>query len=198
MLGWAIVASYHGCMREGPANFNYPYQNIGNYLKRIRERLSESVGEVSASVEIDITMLNNIESGHMLPSEEILILLMSHFDLDEPEAQRLLKLAGYGSDSTSNEPQIDDAKQQLFALVPFDSRIQYAEHTEISANENGITISFMQQNMNGQNVPAARIGLSKTHAKKLIHLLEQALSPVNQKPRLLNPPSNIKSHPAKN
>lgn len=171
----------------------YPYKNVGNYLKHTREKLSESVAEVSGAVEIDIQDLNNIEAGLELPSEEILLLMVSHFDLSEQEAEKIFRLAGYVSENRQRDDLAnDDAAKQILAILS-DTRVLYSDNSEILVNDSGLTISFMQQSMDGKSVPATRVGLSKTHAEKLMNLLNQALHPVPKQPRMLMQPKHKKS-----
>lgn len=171
----------------------YPYKNVGNYLKHTREKLSESVAEVSGAVEIDIDTLNNIECGRELPSEEILLLMVSHFGLSEKEAEKVFKLAGYANESKEHDEQSSEELAKVFALLPIDARVLYSDNSEILVNDSGLTISFMQQTMEGKSVPAARVGLSRTHAEKLMNLLNQALHPAPQQPRLLAQPKHQKT-----
>lgn len=166
----------------------YPYKNIGNYLKHTREKLSESVAEVSGAVEIDVDTLNNIECGRELPSEEILLLMVSHFGLSEQEAEKVFKLAGYANQLKERDEQQTDDLAKVFALLPIDSRVLYSDNSEILVNDSGLTISFMQQNMEGKSVPAARVGLSHAHAEKLMNLLNRALNPKAPEPKLLSAP----------
>lgn len=170
----------------------YPYKNIGNYLKHTRENLSESVAEVSGAVEIDIDMLTSIECGLELPSEEILLLLVSHFGLEESEAQKVFNLAGYTHENRQrDELANEDIAKQIYALLPHTTQVLYSDNSEILINDSGLTISFMQQDMSGKSLPAARIGMSRHHAEKLHNLLGQALHPAKQQPKLLAQPKHV-------
>ena len=71
-----------------------PYETLGSQLRRLRERNRESVAEVSGAVEIDETELSKIESGTDRPSEDILLLLISHFAVEDDKAAELWQLAG--------------------------------------------------------------------------------------------------------
>ena len=73
----------------------YPYRKIGFRIRKLREATSETIAEVSASVEIEPEMLANIETGKTRPSEDVLVLLMNHFDIKDTAATKLWELAGY-------------------------------------------------------------------------------------------------------
>src|SRR5690349_9860745 len=75
-----------------------PYKTIGWHLKFAREQLKESLAEVSGAVEIDEKTLISIENGLRRPSEDVLLLLISHLGLDDAEATSLWELAGYSDD----------------------------------------------------------------------------------------------------
>ena len=76
---------------------NLPYKSLGLKLQRIRQKKNHSISEVSGSVEIDEKMLISIEEGKFRPSEDILLLLIAHFTIDDNEASKIWELAGYES-----------------------------------------------------------------------------------------------------
>src|SRR5664279_6184040 len=76
-------------------NKQLPFEPLGTQLKRLREVKSESLAEVSGAVEIDEKDLTRIETGHERPSEDILLLLISHFGVQDDKAAELWELAGY-------------------------------------------------------------------------------------------------------
>jgi transcriptional regulator with XRE-family HTH domain len=67
-------------------NKQLPYKPLGAILRHLRERNRESVAEVSGAVEIDETALGRIEAGSERPSEDILLLLISHFSVEDDKA----------------------------------------------------------------------------------------------------------------
>ena len=79
-----------------------PYETLGTQLRKLRERKRESVAEVCGAVEIDEKDLSLIETGTERPSEDILLLLISHFALEDDKAAELWQLAGY------DKPQADE------------------------------------------------------------------------------------------
>ena len=60
--------------------------SFGDYLRGIRNKRRETLADVSGAVEIDVMMLDRIESGSLQPSEDMLMLLISHYNLKEDEA----------------------------------------------------------------------------------------------------------------
>jgi transcriptional regulator with XRE-family HTH domain len=156
----------------------FPYKKIGNYLKQKREHLNESLAEVSGAVEIDTDTLAKIETGSILPNEDILLLLASHLQIAESEANKLLKLAGYAN---SDDPEVtvvspeDQIARQILAILPSENRITYIDQTEVRVTKNGVILNFQQPGIDGRQVSIQRIGISKQHAQKMIRLLDKAL-----------------------
>src|SRR6266705_3475310 len=72
-----------------------PFKSLGERLKGLRQKLQESVAEVSGAVEIEEKALERMEQGYERPSEDILLLLINHFNIQDDEAAGLWKLAGY-------------------------------------------------------------------------------------------------------
>lgn len=92
----------------------------------MRERLSESVAEVSGAVEIEEDALERIEQGIERPSEEILMLLMSHFNMQDTEAVQIWELAGYdrnfGPDVSTGITDDFSAVKPMVMLLALDVR----------------------------------------------------------------------------
>ncbi len=162
------------------------HNKIGEYLKHKRETLNESLAEVSGAVEIDIDTLQRIETGAENPSEDILVLLMSHFDVDESEARRLLALAGY-KEEAQDQPFDEQMAKQIFMLMPLNTQVMYADNVEVTVSEHGVVVSFLQPGPNGQAMPISRIGMSQALCEKLITTIEAAQKPAQ--PRLLSEPA---------
>lgn len=155
----------------------YPYKNIGERLKKRRQQVHESVAEVSGAVEIDAEQLRKIENGAVLPSEDILLLLISHLDIKEKEARTIFEQAGYSKQVNNDQSQSIDEQliKQMLMIIPFDNRILYSDLVNISANDNGVVMNFMQNTGNPQLNSIARIGMSVEHAKKMHSLLGDIL-----------------------
>src|ERR1700748_2828432 len=84
-------------------NRRVPYETLGSQLRHLRERNRESMAEVSGAVEIDETELSKIEAGAERPSEDILLLLISHFAVEDDKAAELWQLAGYDRQEDERE-----------------------------------------------------------------------------------------------
>lgn len=166
-----------------------PYKVLGNRLRKLRVEAQKSLLEVAGAIEIDDLTLQQIESGMQLPEEEILALLISHFDVDEPEADKLWSLAGY----SKKEPIVEEQLlKQVMMVIPMDNRVVYSDDVKIDASRKGVVIEFnMSAGGTSQNV--SRIGMSMEQAKSLYmqlgSSLHAALKP--QAPRQLPPSTKI-------
>lgn len=165
-------------MSEGLAK-QFPYRTLGYQLHSLREKKNQTLIEVSGAVEIDAESLLNIERGSVLPSEDILLLLISYFGLQNEAALKLWKLAGYDKLLDASQPDSDFLSQQsAVLLLPIDARIIYSDSVQIKKNDHGIVMNFMQsggQN-GGQPTPISRVGMSREHAQNVINLLQKVLS----------------------
>ena len=154
-----------------------PFKQLGERLKTIRQKLHESVSEVSGAVEIDEPMLQQIEQGNQRPSEDILMLLISHFGMHDDEAAGLWQLAGYDQlRSHDHDTNNDDPNGRATILVmAVDPRVIYSDGVQVSANRNGVVISFSQANGMSNSLTTARIGMSREQAGAVIRTLQEAL-----------------------
>lgn len=171
-------------MNDG-AKKNLPYQPLGSRLKRLREKLQETVAEVSGAVEIDTDVLEKIEQGKDRPSEDILELLISHFDIQEDDAGNLWKLAGYERD--------DAETVASMVVLPMDARIIYTDMLNVMVNDRGVVLQFMQgTGPHNPPVAVARLGMSKEHARGIIELLQKTLA--KSEPKALPPSTEPSSN----
>lgn len=173
-------------MREGQ-----PFRAIGRKLKSLREQANKTLLEVSGAIEIDATTLEAIESGQKQPEEDILALLISHFELKDSESDKLWELAGY-----KNDPQ--DAKKpnqfeeqllkQVMVIMPFDNKASYVDGANIEANKNGLVINFR---LGDGPQSIAKIGMSLETAKQLVEQLNEQINQAHMQKtqKLLAPPS---------
>jgi transcriptional regulator with XRE-family HTH domain len=154
-----------------------PYQPLGSQLKDLRERNRESVAEVSGAVEIDETDLANIESGLDRPSEDILLLLISHFAVADDKAAELWQLAGYDkAEDEHDAPSQQGGNRSQTLMVMIDPRVMYTDSVEVVANSQGVVLNFSQNaGQNGQPLTVSRIGMSRDQAKMVMGILHQAL-----------------------
>lgn len=170
-------------IRMADINREFPYKTLGSRLKNTREKLRESLAEVSGAVEIELDTLTEIEQGKHRPSEDILLLLISHFALKEDEATKLWELAGYEKVDGATSMIADesgDLKNSVM-VMPVDVRIAYTDMAHVVANQHGVVVNFMQTNGPGnQPLVISRLGMSKDHAKSLIELLQRTIAGVDQ------------------
>jgi transcriptional regulator with XRE-family HTH domain len=157
-----------------------PYKTLGARLRGMRESLRESLAEVAGSVEIEIDVLSLIEQGTDRPSEDILLLLISHFAVKEDEATKLWELAGYDQSDTgiinlANDP--EGIIKNSVMVMPMDARIMYTDMAHVMINNHGVVMNFMQSaGPNSQPLVVSRLGMSREHAESLLELLQQTLS----------------------
>jgi len=174
-----------------------PYQTLGNHLRYLREQQMESLAEVSGAVEIDETLLERIEAGHVRPSEDILLLLISHFNMQDQEAVQLWELAGYdGSERRQQEELVQEVLQghkSAVFVVAMDTRTAYTDSVNIESNAAGIVMRFGQLNSKRQAQPVANVGMSYEQAEQVLQQLQIALlrNRYLRNPRQLPPPSDV-------
>lgn len=164
-----------------------PYEALGNKLKDIREHLRESVAEVSGAVEIDEKKMSRIEAGFERPSEDVLLLLISHFNVHDDKAAELWQLAGYDKSKDQNDDQNHAMKNTMMIVI--DPRVMYSDDVEIVANNQGVIVNFSQTSGTNNNpLTIARIGMSHDQAKMVMSALHQALYDLEnpQNPRQLS------------
>lgn len=151
-----------------------PFKNLGEKLKIIRQKLHESVAEVSGAVEIDEQRLERIEQGHERPSEDILLLLINHFGMQDDDAATLWQLAGYDQPGSESDEQPPNSRTMVM-IMAVDPRIIYSDGVQVTANNNGVVLNFAQGVGTPQALTTARIGMSREHAASLIQTLQRAL-----------------------
>jgi len=154
-----------------------PYVNLGRHLRYVREQSKESLSEVSGAVEIDEQQLERIEAGLERPSEDILLLLISHFGVRDREAVQLWELGNYDTDlpeviNTEGQPL---AGKPMIMLLAVDMRTMYSDGLDINVNQAGINLNFTQSMGQSQANPVARVGMSHQQAEKVIRAMQQAL-----------------------
>jgi transcriptional regulator with XRE-family HTH domain len=155
-----------------------PYKTLGTMLRRLRERNSESVAEVSGAVEIEESVLDRIENGSERPSEDILLLLISHFSVEDDKAAEMWQLAGYDKGSAEEEPEREthSSSRHQTMMIMVDPRVMYSDSMEVTVNQKGVVLNFSQvAGQNDQPLTVARIGMSHAQAKLVMSALHQAL-----------------------
>ncbi len=166
-----------------------PYKTLGWHLKFAREQLKESLAEVSGAVEIEADALDKIEQGKSCPSEDILLLLITHLGLEDAEANSLWHLAGY------SDQDIDASHDQVALTMPNELRIIYTDMLHVMVNDYGIVMNFMQGGgLGSQPLAVSRVGMSKKQARRVIDILQKSLAKPQHKskPRYLPAPKKHK------
>lgn len=151
---------------------NAPFTTLGKHLKYLREQQDQSLAEVSGAVEIDARKLELIEAGRERPSEDILLLMISHFDMDEQAAVRLWELADYGDELPD---QIKQENKPVVMLLATDTRTQYSDGVEVNANKAGLTLQFTQANGQDSAITVSKVGMSLEQARQVVRELERAM-----------------------
>lgn len=167
-----------------------PFKKLGEKLKTLRQKMHESVAEVSGAVEIDEPTLLRIEQGNERPAEDILMLLINHFDMQEDEAAALWRLAGY-------EPPVMEEKERdrvrdndessnrsAILVMAVDPRIIYSDGVQVTASPNGVVVSFSQSSGTPNMLTTAKIGMSREQAYAVIRTLQDAMT--RSEPRQLS------------
>ncbi len=158
-------------------NTTSPFRPLGKKLKALRNRANETLAEASGAVEIDVRQLASYELGQARPSEDVLLLLISHFGALDDDAVRVWELAGYGTSKlpivhmVSGEPPM----QQVSASM--DSRILFTDVVDVVVSNYGVVMNFMQS-AGPTNKPAivAKVGMSREHAKSILRILQITLA----------------------
>ncbi|HET9850188.1 MAG TPA: helix-turn-helix transcriptional regulator [Candidatus Saccharimonadales bacterium] len=168
-----------------------PYRGLGKRLKVLRTRAKESLAEASGAVEIDVKQLADYELGQDRPSEDVLLLLISHFDAGDDEAIKLWELAGYGTQKNSASHQAGDNKD---ASQP---KILFTDIVDVTVNNYGVVMNFMQGAGSGAKAESiARVGMSREHAKSVLQILQITLAQTeNNLKSLSNKMTNSETSP---
>lgn len=158
-----------------------PFRPLGRRLKALRVGAKETLAEVSGSVEIDVREMAAYELGQSRPSEEILLLLISHFNAQDEEAVRLWSLAGYGVNNVSILQVPDNAHQVHLAIPQAENPILFTDIVDVTVNNYGVVMNFMQNSGPGkQPASVSRIGMSREHAKSVMQILQTTLNQTQQ------------------
>jgi hypothetical protein len=164
----------------------YPFRTLGQRLKVIRQKLQETVDEVSGAIEIDSTLLKRYEQGLERPGEDILMLLISHFEMQEIEAAALWQLAGYEMPLGEQDFPDEVMDRSMVLVMAIDPRVIYSDGLQVTANDSGVVFNFTQGGGKRQLV-SARIGMSREQAGNVLHVLQSVLQQPGR--HLLPPPT---------
>lgn len=165
---------------------------LGTHLKYVREQQKQTLAEVSGAVEIDPDTLERIEAGAERPHEDILLLLISYFDIQDQEAVQLWELAGYDGDvpdKLRSPEELPLNSKNMVMLLAVDMRTMYSDGLDIEATDAGLTLNFTQVSLKQVDSSVARIGMSYEQTEKVIAQLQQALlkHKYNRGPKRLPP-----------
>lgn len=151
-----------------------PYRTLGKQLKALRTRVNESLAEASGAVEIDVRELASYELGKSRPTEDVLLLLISHFGAKDDEAVKLWETAGYGADKIpasrmTNKGAHTEGKSE-------EARVVYTDVVDIMVNNYGVVMNFMQAGPGNSANSVSKVGMSREHAKSVLKILQMTLT----------------------
>jgi len=151
-----------------------PYKSLGLHLKYVREQKSETLAEAAGAVEIDIETLERYESGLECPAEDVLMLMIDHFDVRDQEAVQLWESAGYtrSTENRGRSPLENIEKGTAVVVLALDMRTQYTDGIEVTAGKNGIVVQFTQ---GSEPQPVAKLGMSYDQAQEVLKTLQLAV-----------------------
>ena len=178
---------------------NKPFKPLGGHLKYLRELSHQSLAEVSGAVEIDEATLERFEAGIERPPEDVLLLLVSYFDMKDHEAVQLWELAGYDGEvpeqiRPSSDVNVDH--KNVVMLLAMDVRTVYTDHLEVATNHAGVTLSFAQTTASNKTAPVARLGMSYEQAIQVVNNLQLALLKAKYQPDTkFLPPADSTNYP---
>ena len=158
-----------------------PFIALGSALRAMRLRAKESVAEVSSAVEVPVERVGSFENGESRPSEDVLDLIISHYNLPDKEADKLWELAGYDKKpEVTNYEDFATGKQPMM-ILPIDARIVYTDTVHVLVNDFGVVINFLQNNgTTNQPIIVSRVGMSKQHAESVLEVLQKTLNQSKQ------------------
>lgn len=171
---------------------NAPFTTLGRHLKYVRQQLDQSLAEVSGAVEIDEQRLERIEAGEERPTEDILLLLISHFGMQEQQALQLWELADYGDELPDQIKQDVDQviNKSVVMLLTADTRAIYSDGVDVVVTKAGLTINFTQSGGPTASTPVSRVGMSIEQAEEVARILNQAVLRAKYGGGKLLPPGN--------
>jgi transcriptional regulator with XRE-family HTH domain len=172
-----------------------PFRTLGRQLKALRNRANESIAEASGAVEIEAEKLASFELGQARPTEDVLLLLISHFGAKDDEAVRLWEMAGYGLDKI---PVTHNANEELIvpAAQSLEPRVLFTDIVDVTVNNYGVVMNFMQGGSpNAKPVSVARVGMSREHAKSVLEILRLTIDQTEQNIKNLSQNSTKETAP---
>ena len=153
------------------------YIALGKRLKFARETKHQSLAEVSGAVEIDEALLERIEQGLERPDEDVLLLLIQYFEIQDIEALRIWEMGNYGTAvPDSLKPDIDlGSTNKVIMLLPPDARTVYSDGLDVMVNNAGMTLDFTQTTGPNQKISVAKIGMGLEQAQAVVEVIQRVL-----------------------
>src|SRR3989344_9625317 len=141
-----------------------PFKPLGKKLKELRSLANESLGEASGAVEIDVRVLASYELGQSRPSEDVLLLLLSHFGVKDDEAVKLWEVADYSMAKIPAIHVMSDTANQAGA-----TQVLFTDIVDVMVNNYGVVMNFMQNTgPTSQPETVAKAGMSREHARSVL------------------------------
>lgn len=151
-------------------NLGSPYSALGRRLRVLRTDAKETLSDVAGAVEIEVRQLAAFEIGQSCPTQDVMLLLVSHFNVADEEAVKLWELAGYHLEKKPTEQSTDDHKTHT-------DKIMFTDVVDVMVNNYGVVMNFMQSGGHkGAPQPVARVGMSREHAKSVLKILQITLA----------------------
>src|SRR3954466_11561570 len=119
-----------------------PFRPLGRQLKELRTRANESLAEASGAVEIDVRQLAGFELGKSRPTEDVLLLLISHFGAKDDEAVKLSEMAGYGTEKIPAAHMVNN--EHTPQHLSNDNRVLFTDIVDIVVNNCGAIMTLMR------------------------------------------------------
>lgn len=171
---------------------NQPYVKLGTRLKALRNLRKATTAEVSGAVEIEESSLASFEKGAERPTEDILLLLINYFGMQDDDAAVMWQLAGYDAPKNDDDEPDEDERDQFIKdamknghtaimMMAFDPRVMYSDGVDITVNKQGLVLNFTQSSMQGGRMPVSRIGVSLEQAQGILDVLQHSLNEANAK-----------------
>ena len=163
------------------SNQPIPFRQLGKRLKQLRDGAGESLAEASGAVEIDVKQLANFELGRNRPSEDVLLLLISHFGAKDDIAIKLWELAGYDMGKIPASHMASVETEKTIGILHTEQRVLFTDVVDVIVNNYGVVMNFMQSPPAGsQPNTVARVGMSREHAKSVLQILQMTLNQTEQ------------------
>lgn len=161
---------------------------LGKRLRSLRVRAKETLAESAGAVEIEVRDLAGFELGSARPSQDVLLLLISHFQAGDEEAMKLWELAGYHNEKLP-------AEEPLFPAAESTDRVLFTDVVDVMVNNYGVVMNFMQSGgPKSSPTPVARVGMSREHAKSVLKILQITLAQTEHNSPATNPASTENNH----